>query len=611
MIVETKFLSGEKIMNTGCDHYAVGLSAGSQHPISHVVQAARPVIFADTIGMFQAPLGPSTRKVAVLFLSPWGFEEIAMRKMWRMLAEQFSLKGIPSFRFDYPGTGDALDKNAETNDLELWVDRACEACELLRKLSGVRHIIIVGQGLGAALAYKTSLRMPGIAGVALLAPVISGHAYAREVLVLSRMTEGKAAATSDLPMLGGEAVAPTLFASIKGVDLNRSPVPPVQHYFLAARYDRPAQFKFNQHLFEKGKDVEAHPYEGFDEMLNNLTLSKPPLVVMEKLVKWVESIEKTFTNEVVSQPREAVLTPLNGVLFREKPVRFGDNNRLFGIVCEPGNGQRQKVSVLLLNTSYERAAGWGRSMTALARDLAAVGIASFRYDAANVGDSPALPGAPEQVIYSETQLDDVDAAVAFMETLELGRIILAGRCSGGYTAFRSLLRNEQLAGAVIANAHVLRWDPRQSLEDLLLFVPKPLNAYKYKAFSIKSWKKILTGRVNLKRGVLNILGLLKMRCLGILRPILEKLSMLSNAHKVIHRDMKKVCDRGARLSFIFSDGDIGLNYFYQHFDVDSERLRLYPAVKFQIVKDADHNLLTPRARAVFQSEIERLVREAG
>jgi hypothetical protein len=73
-------------------------------------EAALPVTFEGTVGLY-TPAAASTTPadVAVLFLSPWGFEEMCTRKLWRLLAERIAAHGVASLRFDYPGTGDALD----------------------------------------------------------------------------------------------------------------------------------------------------------------------------------------------------------------------------------------------------------------------------------------------------------------------------------------------------------------------------------------------------------------------------------------------------------------------------------------------------------------------
>ncbi|MGO7718826.1 hypothetical protein ACC706_36605, partial [Rhizobium johnstonii] len=62
------------------------------------------------------------RSAAVLFVSPWGFEEMCSSKFFRVAAEHFSDIGVPSLSFDYRGTGDALDFGALPARLETWED---------------------------------------------------------------------------------------------------------------------------------------------------------------------------------------------------------------------------------------------------------------------------------------------------------------------------------------------------------------------------------------------------------------------------------------------------------------------------------------------------------
>ena len=79
------------------------------------------------------------------------------------------------------------------------------------------------------------------------------------------------------------------------------------------------------------------------------------------------------------------------------------------MLCEP-LGPRSGATVVILGTAYDRHSGWGRSSVMMARNLAAAGVASLRFDGANIGDSPPVPGVPDQVLYQDSQIDDVRAA---------------------------------------------------------------------------------------------------------------------------------------------------------------------------------------------------------
>lgn len=94
----------------------------------------------------------------MLFVSPWGFEEMCSRKFFRVAAEHFSDIGVPSLRFDYRGTGDALDFDALPARLETWEDSIRAATDKLKSLSGCDRIILIAQGLGATLAHRVGSR---------------------------------------------------------------------------------------------------------------------------------------------------------------------------------------------------------------------------------------------------------------------------------------------------------------------------------------------------------------------------------------------------------------------------------------------------------------------
>ena len=122
--------------------------------------AALPVSFAGTIGLF-TPARDRATTTAVLFASPWGFEELCTRKFWRLLAEQLGNAGMASLRFDYPGTGDALDDVDFSAGFSVWEDSLLVAADILKTLSGCDRLIIISQGLGCVLAERVADRLAG------------------------------------------------------------------------------------------------------------------------------------------------------------------------------------------------------------------------------------------------------------------------------------------------------------------------------------------------------------------------------------------------------------------------------------------------------------------
>ncbi len=124
---------------------STGLDTNNSKTTRKAAAAAEPVTFAGTIGLY-APASQAARKsTAVLFVSPWGFEEMCTRKFFRMLAEELAEAGVASLRFDYAGTGDALEVTDHSRGLAVWLETAEQAAAQLKSLSGCDSIILVSQ----------------------------------------------------------------------------------------------------------------------------------------------------------------------------------------------------------------------------------------------------------------------------------------------------------------------------------------------------------------------------------------------------------------------------------------------------------------------------------
>ncbi len=116
---------------------------------------------------------------------------------------------------------------------------------------------------------------------------------------------------------------------------------------------------------------------------------------------------------------------------------------------------------------------------------------------------PPVPDLPDQVLYAETQYDDVEAALAVLEERMLLPCVAAGRCSGGYLAFSCLIKDHRIAGACLANPFVFYWDPRRKVEDSLAVVPRSLDTYTHRLFQVQTLRRMMRGDVDVKNAVRN------------------------------------------------------------------------------------------------------------
>ena len=564
-------------------------------------EAALPVTFGGTVGLYTAPAaGAVPSDAAILFLSPWGFEEMCTRKLWRLLAERAAEAGIASLRFDYPGTGDALDPPAGQS-LETWIQATVEAAGMVRRLAGARRLLLVGHGLGATLAATLGPMLDIQAGV-LMAPVVSGRFYLRELSAWSKMVdEGlglrPGQRITDRIAVAGLVMPETVADAVRGLTIDRLEGLPFAKALVVERAGREKDAALAAHLAALGADVSRMDYAGYDDLVSNPTLASQPLTVIDCVSGWIAG----FAREGARAPA-AMSAPgpvlLEGQGFIEEPLRFGDGNRLFGTLCRPA-GARRGATVLLFGTAYDRQAGWARGVTETARHLARNGVASLRFDAANVADSPPRPGAPQQVQYSDTQLADARAAIDLLLSRDLAPVVLAGRCSGAYLAFRATVADERAAGVVSVNPFTFRWDPDMSVDEALRANPRSLGDYRQRAFDPATFRRLVAGEIDLRRAAVNV-GVQIARRLAVAAPrTLGRFSRSGRLRAATQGDFRKLAERNVPVLLIYSEGDVGL-----------ERLRLdfgrtgpdrHPNVRVETIADADHNLSPPQAQAAYRA----------
>lgn len=571
--------------------------------------AAQPVTFAGTVGLYAAPRGNRAADAAVLFISPWGLEEMCVRKYWRILADDFADAGIASLRFDYPDTGDALDMYHEGKGLALWTAAVTEAAGTLRRLSGCDRIIAVAQGIGVPLLCAASSATCSYAGAALLAPVVSGRGYMRELQAWARLIdeglglgdEGK----SNVVSIAGLEMPSAVSAGLKAVDLKALATAPCPRCLIVARDDRPSDAALAAHLRSLDVEVEEVPFTGYQDLVSNPVTAKVPQDVTRHLQAWVMSLCAFAPAAESGGASVPDAERLCGDGFREQPVRFGENGRLYGVICEPA-GERRGATAILLGTAFDRHAGWARSTVGMARDLAREGIASLRFDAADVADSPPLPGFDGIVLYNDIQQLDVEAAVDFIEVRGLGPVVIGGRCSGAYLAFRSAIGSDHLRGVVAANPYDFYWDRGRNVEQALTTTARSLNDYRAKLLSMETLRRLAEGRIDIANALRNVVKAVGKRLAALAGPLQHLLPGVGKARREVRRAFEKLARNDTRLLLLYSENDIGYDHFAQHFGAGGEGLSRFGNARYMIVPGADHNFTPKPAREAYLKAVSEM-----
>lgn len=163
---------------------------------------------------------------------------------------------------------------------------------------------------------------------------------------------------------------------------------------------------------------------------------------------------------------------------------------LVGIVSLPAvTPAPHQRGVLIVVGGPQYRAGSHRQFTLLARDLAAAGVPAMRFDYRGMGDS-------EGELRSFDNVDqDLRAAIDrfFLEVPGMREVVLWGLCDGASAAAMYAPRDARVAGLVLLNPWV-RTEEGAARATIKHY-------YRARLFDARLWKKVASGRFDLKASV--------------------------------------------------------------------------------------------------------------
>ncbi len=577
--------------------YAASIGAATTQPDAHV---GVPVTFGNCIGQLYPADGP----VAVLMLGAIGYEEMCVRTTWRTLAERLQAKGSPCLRFDYPGVGDSPETSG-AEGLEDWLESIRAAARFLRWATGRERIVVVGQGFGGALAALSARDLGPVEATVFMAPVTSGRIYLRELSLWARMLTDRIGITPDPDDAGGHAVAGIALdasraAAVKTIDLTKLDAAPAARALMVARVNHGGDERFAAHLATLGCETEALPYEGYEILATDPTQAEPPYAVLNAVADWIGALDIEAGSGSFLPRRAAPIVaapaPVQGEGYRERPIRFGPEGRLFGVLCEPEHANGQPAAIFA-NAGRDYHIGWGRATVEQARALAGLGVPSLRLDAAGIGDSLPHPGMSGEVLYSQSQIDDMKAAVDAMAELGFHRPFLIGRCSGAYAAFNAAVQDDRIDQVVMVNTERFVWDPREDIAEALRYAHRSIGDFGATLWKRGGWKRLLKGQLRVGAAAHYVTHRLLRKAAVKLAPLFGELTPEARLYREVHRRFTTLDKRGVRVWLVYSEGDLGLTELHTYFGEDGKKVANYPNVWRAMVMDADHNFTHKGARA--------------
>jgi hypothetical protein len=270
----------------------------------------------------------------------------------------------------------------------------------------------------------------------------------------------------------------------------------------------------------------------------------------------------------------------------ERPVFFGSDSVLFGIVTEPRQGEIRRRAVILLNAGADYHIGPNRIHVTLARDWASRGYVALRMDLAGIGDSETRSDQPENDVFPPAAIDDIRAAVELLRgRYRAGDITVFGLCSGAYHALRAAVAELPVNRILMVNPQNYFWREGMALTDLQLaeVVYNP-GLYRRRMLSLAAWQRFLGGRVNM----------LRIAKIYVYRPLLALESTLRDMARRMHirlpndlgSELEEIVRRGVKTVFVFARGEPGIDLL--KLEAGSSVKRLGEQCRVHIVDAGDH-----------------------
>ncbi len=583
-------------------------------------------------GWLHRPPGVVPARWGVVICKPFGFEALCGHRSMRAFAGMASGLGMPVLRFDYLGTGDSEEIDASADQIESWTRDIVNAVAELRRRTGVAKVCLLGFRLGALLSVLAAPQCQ-VDALALIAPVLSGRKYLGEARTAQLAAAAAEAALSGAAMPRPEASPPQSGAmEVNGFPLSAASVarlaaleidgldsPAVAEALLIDRGDLPVARAWSQVLGARGTKVTYHALPGFVEMmLTDPQFVSLPLEMLAATRNWLSTVAAVSGNcgsvgEVPTFVSPAAVITLwsasadgagsCGSRIAERPVFFGADGTLFGIVTEPAAQETRRRAVVLLNAGATYHVGSSRMYVSLARRWAQRGYYVLRMDLSGLGESRARAGCADNNVFPPDAIEDIGAAIDFMSRRFGAReVTLSGLCSGAYHSLRAAVAGLPLHRLLMVNAQNYFWDQSMTLEGLQLAeVVRNPTIYRERIFSARAWRRFLTGQVNIWRIVRIYLH----------RPLLAVKSMLRDLARTagvplrndLGRELEAIISRGVRVVFVFARGEPGIDLL--RIEAGSMVRRLGERCRLRIIDSADHTF----SRSVPRQVLEEVLSE--
>jgi pimeloyl-ACP methyl ester carboxylesterase len=420
----------------------------------------------------------SARHTAVLFVPPFGWEEVCSYRILREWAGRLAGAGFPALRLTLPGCGDSGGDPREPGRVEAWTSAVSIAARAVRIQTGAGAVVAIGLGLGGMLACRAAEAGAPIDGLVLWGTSARGRDLTRQLKAFARIEASQVfeglpdpppPAEGELEV-GGFVLSADTQSELGAVDLSGLTLSHglPRGALLLERDGIGVDKRLREALEGQGVNVEVRAGEGYGEMTSHPQQSQMPESAVAEVTAWLERADESAPPQGPPAEAPAALAvsesaalQIDAVDIVETPLTIPQNfGNLSGILTTPKEGA-QAVCIVMLNAGAIRRIGPNRMWVEAARRWAARGVPSLRVDVEAIGDADGAvsPYADDNALYVDELIPQVKAAIAFLAEQGVAeRFVTVGLCAGAYWAMYAGLEDPRVTAALMFNSRGIVWD---------------------------------------------------------------------------------------------------------------------------------------------------------
>jgi pimeloyl-ACP methyl ester carboxylesterase len=570
-------------------------------------------------GWFHAPVVPS-RAMGIVMCPPLGHEMLCTHRAYRHLAERLAEGGFPVLRFDYHGTGDSSGSDLEDDRVGAWLATIDDAIAIMRE-AGVASVALFGMRAGGTFAAAAAARRGDVDALALVAPCASGSAFLRELRAMHKLRErGEARPPFRGKREGDEEAIGFVFRketidALAKVDLRALDSKPAPRVMIVPRDDLPGmEVRIAERFRALGADVLVKQAPGYaSAMSDDPYVAEVPTEIWSAVAEWLDGVSPRTAPQIPARKSGDHVETI-GDRIVETALRFGEDERFFGILTEP-LGARSDVAIIVPNTGANPRVGVNRFNVTVARRLAERGHAVLRMDLGGIGDSPAATDRGENDLFSDHSIADVRAAIDAAAARGYRHFVTMGLCSGAYMSFHTGLSDPRVGAMVLMNPPAFEWTPGRKVERIANRRAGNVRSTRYyrgRALRVDTWKRLFRGDVH----AATIGRVLAQRLRDRASTVVKRTAMRVGRGDWVMSDLAQkfasLVDRGARVLLLFNSEEAMLD------ELDKNLGGLMPwltkrGVELETIDDTDHTFAPvwsqERAADVLTEFIDRIAKE--